>query len=427
MNSHKNKEKFSEEVSDIIGSMPSWILRYGITIIIIILASIIFLSMWIRYPEIITTSVKINSPNSPKPILAKQTGKIVKLLVVDGETVAANQLIAFIESTGSHNDVLFLNKKLREIQTNFMANRNIDIEFSDNLNLGEMQGSFQSFYQTFLDYKATQHKGVYLERIAYLEKDLQAIEALKGQILIQKKIQTQEFENYESEYAAYKKLYKNKVISKNEFTQQENKYLSSKYPLQQTEMSLLNNSTTLLAKERELSDIKQSISDQKGRFIQALNQCINESDSWIMRFVLKSANPGKLSYAGPVQVNQSVSINQELFIINPNNSDFFGEIQIPQYNMGKVQSGQKVLIKLYSFPFEQYGALKGKLNYISDVAYRDSVFIGKVKIDTTFTRNQSQKISLKNGMQGMAEIITEESSLFDRFIRNIVKSLNIDK
>lgn len=414
----------SEEVHDIITAVPSWILRWGITLIFTILGGIILLSALIEYPDVVKTNLKINSLNSPKQVLAKQSGKLTVLLVQDGQMVDENQPLAFFESTANPNDVLKLTKQLKQFQSNLLTNTLATIDLPTGLNLGELQVSYQSFYQQYLQYQSTQKNGYYLNRMAYLERDLKDITTLKSQLIKQQNIQKQEYSNNEKEYKAYKQLYEKKVISSSEFSQQENKYLASKYPLQQTETAMLNNATSYTAKEKELLDLKHTIEEEKAKFLQSLNQCITESDAWILHYVLKAPVSGKLSFAGIVQQNQNVQSNQEVFIVNPGNADFFGEIQIPQYNMGKIRKGERTLVKLKSYPFEQYGMIRGRLTFISDVAYKDSVFIAKVSFEKFENKDPNRKIVLKNGMQADAEIITEESSLLQRFFRNITKMMH---
>ena len=79
---------------------------------------------------------------------------------------------------------------------------------------------------------------------------------------------------------------------------------------------------------------------------------------------------------------------------------------------------------MHSFPYEQYGIIRGRVTYISDVAFRDSIFVAKVSFEHFENKDPDRKIVLKNGMQADAEIITEESSLLQRFFRNITKMLN---
>lgn len=416
---------YSEEVQEIIGAVPAWIIRWGITLVFFVLAGIVLLSAIIEYPDVVKTSLRINSLNSPKQILAKQSSKLTALLVTDGEMVTANQALAYFETTANPVDVLSLQKQLKSFQLHAIKDYNYSIILPTNLNLGEMQGSYQNFYQQYLQFQSTQKNGYYLNRMAFLEKDLRDISGLKNQLFKQKEVQQLEYDNNEKEYQSYKKLYDKKVISRSEFGQQENKYLAAKYPLQQTESSLLNNANSYSAKEKELLDLKHTISEEQSKFIQALNQCINDAETWILQHVLIAPIAGKLSFAGIIQLNQNIVANQEVFIINPGNTDFFGEVQIPQYNMGKIKVGEKTLVKLKSFPFEQYGMIRGKLTYISDAAYRDSVFIGKVSFTEFELKGAPHKIVLKNGMLADAEIITEESSLLQRFFRNITRMMHV--
>ncbi|WP_131538775.1 HlyD family secretion protein [Pedobacter nototheniae] len=418
------QEVNSEEVQDIITAVPSWILRWGITLIFAILGGIILLSALIEYPDVVKTNLKVNSLNSPKQVLAKQGGKLTALLVEDGQMVQENQVLAFFESTANPNDVLKLSKELKKFQNNLLTNSLASVNLPTGLNLGELQGSYQSFYQQYLQYQSTQKNGYYLNKMAYLERDLKDITTLKAQLVKQQKVQQQEYANNEKEYKAYRQLYDKKVISSSEFTQQENKYLASKYPLQQTETSMLNNASSYTGKEKELLDLKHTIAEEQAKFLQSLNQCVTESDAWILQHILKAPVAGKLSFAGIVQQNQNVAANQEIFIVNPGNANYFGEVQIPQYNMGKIRKGERTLVKLKSYPFEQYGMIRGRLTYISDAAYKDSVFIAKVSFEQFENKDPNRKIVLKNGMLADAEIITEESSLLQRFFRNITKMMH---
>lgn len=416
----------SEEVNSIITSVPSWILTRGITIIFLVLLSIVLLSAFIKYPDVVKTGLRVNSLNSPKNAISYQSGKLVRLLVKENDYVLEKQPLAFIESTGSHIEVIMLSKKLKELS--LLLNKSADVsarEFiSENLNIGELQGDYQSFYQSYLQYINTKENGLYVTQKNYLNEDLNEIKKLNQQINQQKKVQEQEFANVQEEYEAYKKLRSKNVISNSEFKQQENKFLSSKYPLQQTATALLNNNSSFIAKQKEIATIENTIREERSKFRQSLNAIINSTDSWLLKYVVSSPLDGKVGYAGILQENQNIALNQVLFTVNPGNTDFFGEVQIPQYNMGKVKIGQRTLVKLRSYPYEEYGIVNGNVSYITNVALKDSVFIAKIDFKNIEQKNDLNPIVLKPGMVADAEIITQESSLLQRFLRNITKILN---
>lgn len=415
----------SEEIQEIISVVPSWIVRWGITVILSIMAGVILMSSIIHYPDIVRTSLKVNSMNPPKAILAKQNGKLAQILVEDGQTVYKHQPLAYLETIADPKDVSELTSGLKTLQQSFIKNELKKLTgLPTNLNLGELQNAYQLFYQEFIDYQSTQKNGYYQRQVSFVEKDLKGILTLREQILKRKNIQQKEYSNMENEFKAYQHLYEKKVISRSEFSQQENKYLSSKYPIQESETSLLNNTNSYTARERELMELKNKINEQQAKFLQALNKCIAECDAWNQLYVLKASDSGKVSFAGIVQQNQNVTTGQELFIVNPGNTKFYGVVQIPQYNMGKIHVGESALIKLRGYPFEQYGVIKGRLSYISDAAYRDSVFTAKINFESFEDKDPDFKIVLKNGMLADAEIITEESTLLRRFFRNIIKMMD---
>ncbi|QNK63086.1 HlyD family efflux transporter periplasmic adaptor subunit [Pedobacter sp. PAMC26386] len=422
---NRYNENNTEEVNEIITSVPSWILRYGITLILLVIGAILILAAFIRYPDVINANLKINSLNAPKAIYAKIPGKLTTLLVPENKKVRENEPLAFIESTATHGEVLQLSKELKIVRDMFLKAKPLNLNLlPTNDNLGELQAAYQNFYQQYIQYLSTREGGYYPKKRLSLEKDLQSIKTLKGHILVQQKIKQQEFANAEQQYESYQKLSSNNVISKNEFKDQENKYLSSKYPLQQTETDLLNNSTNYATKEKEILELDNTITEQQAKFLQALNSIISDTDSWINKYVILAPVSGILNYAGIVQEQQTVSQGQELFIVNPGNTNFFGEVQIPQNNMGKIRLGQRTLIKMQSYPYEQYGMIRGKISYISEVAFKDSVFMAKIDFQSFENKDKIHKIVLKNGMLASTEIITQESSLLQRFYLNIVKVLN---
>jgi len=78
---------------------------------------------------------------------------------------------------------------------------------------------------------------------------------------------------------------------------------------------------------------------------------------------------------------------------------------------------------LRGYPYEQYGMIRGKLTYIPNSAYRGKVFVAKVYFEH-FEMTPDHEITLKNGMQADTEIITEKSSLLQRFFGNTTKMMN---
>jgi HlyD family secretion protein len=383
------------------------------------------MSIFISYPDIIRAPLKINSLNSPKELLAHQSGKLIKILVKDNDSVRIKQPLAFIESTARHEDVIQFALKLNRLSEAVSNNKKIDNKTfqTQGLNLGELQSSVQAFYQEYILFLNTLKDGFYLTQQKYLNKELQEINKLRQQLILKKKVQEREYANVSEEYNAYKKLIKNGVISNSEFKQIENKYLAAKHPLQQTTTELLYNNTSNIDKQKEIASLESTINEQRVKFVQALNSLINETEVWMLKYIVFSTEEGKVKYVGILQENQNIVANQPLFIVNSGNSHFFGEVKIPQYKMGKVKVGQRSLVKLHSYPYEEFGLIYGRVSYVTDFALNDSVFLAKIELINFKKDNSPDGIHLKPGMLGDVEIVTKENSLFDKIFFNIMKMI----
>lgn len=56
-----NIELRSEEVQEIISSPPSWIIRWGITLMFCLVGMLVMLSFFIKYPDYITAKVMVTT------------------------------------------------------------------------------------------------------------------------------------------------------------------------------------------------------------------------------------------------------------------------------------------------------------------------------------------------------------------------------
>jgi multidrug resistance efflux pump len=419
--------RHTDDMQDIITSVPSWLLRWGITLFFCVLMLLLSLSAFIKYPDIVKTQLKITSPNMPKQVVPKITGKLVKLLVNNNDEVKQGQVLAFIESTASHDKVLLLLTRLKQIQKQVNLNQPIEKSFfnnADNNELGELQASYQSFSQAYLTYKSSVEDGFLLKKRAYLQKDVSALSQQASQLQSEKSLQQRDFKLAEEEYGMHKKLEQQKVETPAELRQQESKYLSRKAPMLQTDAALISASTNSLAKQKEIMELDNQVQEEKSKFSQALNSLISQTEDWKTKYVLSASQAGRVTYAGIIQENQVVTTGQDVFYINAGNEQFFGEMSIPQDNLGKVKEGQEVLIKLKSYPFEEYGMLRGRISYLSDVPYRDSIFISKVTFRSKMSSDLKKPVHLKQGMMADAEIITQDATILQRLTRNLIKAMD---
>ncbi|MCS3557561.1 MULTISPECIES: HlyD family secretion protein [unclassified Sphingobacterium] len=379
------------------------------------------LAFFIRYPEVVPVSMKFNTSSAPKVLTGKVNGNLVKILVKDGMAVDKNTDIAYVESVADHNQVLNLLDKMKLVRSSTIELADLkDIVTPTELELGELQNSYQNFYLAYLNYVAINKEGIYQKRKSFIQNEVKYINEQSQRIQEGFDLQKKELALAETEYAKYQILAEKKVISQLELQQKEALLLAKRQSIPQTENTIISNQSNRLSKDKEMSEINNQIFEEEKKFYQSLNTFISDAENWKKQYVISSPSRGTLIYGDFLQENQLIKMGEELFYVNANKDDYYGEILIPQSKSSKVKVGQDVLIKVQSYPYQEYGYLRGKINYISDIPVRDSVFFSKVILSRG---EQDSPIKLKPGILADADIITEDQSIFKRIWLNLTKSL----
>ena len=201
----------------------------------------------------------------------------------------------------------------------------------------------------------------------------------------------------------------------------ESRMLAKELPLKQTESSIINNETLINAKKGELLEIKKNLTDKSLTLIQTLNVLRNNIRAWENLYLLTAPQSGYVSFASVIQENIQINTNQPIFKIGDNAQEIFGIVQISQFSSGKVKVGQVVNVKFSGYPFQEYGMVQGKIISISDISSSDSTFFAKISLPQDLSTNYGKKINFRNGMSALAEIVTEDNRLIERYVYQMRK------
>jgi len=145
----------SEDVQEIIGRPPHGLVRWGVTGFFGVLALVLIAASVIRYPEVVRAPLIITAIDAPKTLEARTGGKIVRLLAENNEQAKKGQVLAWMESTAGHRQVLRLSVEIDSLRNRVTRD---DIEHIENMELasfvelGEIQPAFQGFELAWREY-----------------------------------------------------------------------------------------------------------------------------------------------------------------------------------------------------------------------------------------------------------------------------------
>jgi len=273
----------SEEVQEIIGRPPHWLIRWGIVAFFGVLGLVMLSAAVIKYPEVVEAPIRLTAINAPQSLESRIGGKIVNLAVENNIIVEEGTVLAWLESTARHREVLLLSELTDQIRKQLMngnGNSFEEIELSAFGNLGELQNTFQRFEQAWRDYRAYQPGSFYSHQRKILVQELDYSRQLLDQLHMQKEIQKTDYDLAEREFNMQKELAENDFISPVELARSERELASRQLPLQQTESAIINNYVSRAAKEKEIMELDRRMDEQQSVFIQSLNTMISAIDEW---------------------------------------------------------------------------------------------------------------------------------------------------
>lgn len=109
----------SEEVQEIISRVPNGLIRWGVTVIFIVIVSLLGITWFIKYPDLLTAKVVITTNPAPVSLVSRTNGKIT-LLKGDNQSCHDGEIIAYIQSNTDVEAVLALEKELLNKNQDFI-------------------------------------------------------------------------------------------------------------------------------------------------------------------------------------------------------------------------------------------------------------------------------------------------------------------
>jgi len=409
----------SEEVQEILGYIPHWIVKSGIGLIFALIILLFFGSWYFKYPDIISSPISITTENPPASLIARTSGKISMLLVTDKQVVNKGEILAIVENTSNYIQVLELRHKLDSLQSFFIL---YDSIFKQNLNptyqLGNIQTSYSSFLKLYYEYSNFIDLDYHHLKIEAINKQLQQTQNQINGIRKQSVLLKDELDLASKQFSRDSGLYAKGVIPTSEFEKAQRDYIQKKYAWESSRTSVTNSEIQLLQLDQSVLDLKLQKQDQQNQLRLQLKSAYDilksDIDSWALNYLFQSPINGKVSFSKIWSQNQNISVGEIAFTIVPETQgQIIGKLQLPLAGAGKVKTGQLVNIKFNSFPSMEYGTVQGKIKSIAMVPELEFYQV-TVDIPQELITNYGKKLPFSQQMNGNSDIITENISVLER-------------
>lgn len=421
-NNGKQPELVGSQVDEVLNHPPGWLLRWGTALFFSILLLILGVSWFVKYPDLVAAPMKILPDQLPKSILARSEGRLARLFVMDNEEVQAGELLAFIESTADYTDVLKLDSVVNAMVQKENVEEIYEISVPIFFNLGDLQKSYQTFQEAYTRSKSALHSGNFSKKKGVISGEIQSLKNLRSNTYGQLSLQEKDLQLALDEAESQKRLAEKGYVSALEAKRAMSTYLSKKQAYEQAKASLENNKINQGQKGYEILEIDKTIEEHNINLVQSLHSLKSDIEAWKQRYLAIAPTSGKVHFTTTLQENSQIKPGDEMMVVSSPSASYFGQMWVGQYNFGKIKTGQEVIVKFDSYPFQEFGSVIGKISYIGEMP-KDSATRVNVVFPKGLKTNSNKNLTFKYGMQANAEIITEDMRLIERFFYDIRKSL----
>ncbi|MEK7256481.1 MAG: HlyD family efflux transporter periplasmic adaptor subunit [Bacteroidota bacterium] len=421
-----NIEYLSSEVQEILGTPPSWVTTWGTSIITSVVATLVLVGFFFKYPDIIKGDLTLTTSDPPVPVMSPHTGYLADLKVREGDLVKKGDLMAVFATTADMEDVLTLEREVDRL-SKFDFNSLRTYRPNLNLQLGEISPTFASFVSVFDNLPFAENTQLDRAAINALERHIQQLERTNQSLTSKRETASQEIFAYKKQFDSATEQYKNsanpvdapKVFETNaKVTAKESEKISIQTEMEKNREEIWNQRAKILEMQvQQAAGNKEKIYQLK----QSLSNLKDEIRRWKEQYLLIAPSDGEVSFFANVSEQQYLKKgDQVLAVVSKKlNNNYVGQVRLPVKGSGKVEKGQHVNIKFESYPFREFGKVRGDVIKIFPLPKGEDYFV-EVNLPNGLVTDKGKDLKFQHQMSGVAEIATADrrfiARLFDKLL-----------
>tara|TARA_R110001592_G_scaffold357599_1_gene661137 strand:- start:2107 stop:3438 length:1332 start_codon:yes stop_codon:yes gene_type:complete len=439
MPENKEIEIRSDEVQEILSAVPNWMIRWGITLIFGLILLLVFISWFIKYPDVVAGQATITTTTPPAKLVSKTNGYIEQLFFKDNTNIKKGQIIAEITNPTDKESIQLLDSIVTHFsvsdsgtEESFDKNRISLIlnQFSTkNILIGNELTEVNSFVDNLTELNALLTDEYYHKNIENLNQQITYNNQLAAITKTQLSLLKQDMKNAQEKFKVDSVLYQKGYTAKHEFFKNQSELMAKKQELANLQKAHVNYKISVTNYQKQKNETTQQFENKKRTLTTSISANINTIknyiNNWQQNYTVTSPVDGKLSYLTNLAENQFVKSQNPLFAVVSNNQNYIGHITISTQGFGKVVKGQKVRVKLNNYPYQEFGQIIGEITDISLIPTainenQDAYFI-TISLPQKLITTYKKELEYTPEMAGSAEIITEDLRLLERIFNKFRK------
>ncbi len=372
---------------------------------------------------------KISTEGSTKIIQPAVSGVVTNINVHEGQRVKKGETLLALDKTTAEKDVATANQSLstarveRDILRRLAVGGNTD-DIINNADLpDEAKAMLRQFASSQTALSAARQQAAN-GTISNYQQQLQFNQQAKNQL----ETNAQNLKNRKAEIE--KQLPNANPVDK---LRLQNELSNIDQRITSADSAVLGQNQQLLQSQSALAQAQNQSQTQTAETNSAFNNQIIASEKRIIELennlVKAKQILAQTTIAAPVDgtvlsltvktIGGVVNAGQQLAQIVPEKAPLYIDAALDNQDIGFVKPGQRVVVKVATYPFQRYGYLEGTVENISPDAIQDDkkglIYKAKIKLNDEKSSKQNQ-LKLLPGMSVSAEITTGQRRIIEFFL-----------
>ena len=424
MEKHLNPDFLEAVTPDLfLPSISKWTSLGGVMMLTSMVTAIAISTVF-RYKVTVKAPVQIRPEGELSIVQASRAGKVSQITAKVNQKIERGDIIAYLDDFRLQQERKELKNKISSTQQQLEKNRQQIKSKEEQIKIEKRQ------IRKNID-------------LLQAELNLTEINALNSQVSLiaeSKKAETN-FNLAKDKLARYQQLADLGAISQLQLFEAQATYNTEKAKLKKAKSQINPNPAKInivkekiaegKTKEKQqlivLEQEKQQLQQQQLQIIRQLESDRRELiklNSELAQMTIRSSTSGTIQELNLRNKDRVLQEGDEIATIVPSDSNLVIKAIVAISDIEKVKLNQNVNIKVSSCPYTDYGVLKGKVIAISpDAIIADTIntvnnyYQVIVQPENLVLSNSQQQCKIKAGMNGRAEIVTQQETIFKFVLR----------
>lgn len=358
---------FRPDLLTIQQSPPSSWPRGLLLAIVVLLGLLLLWAVFAKLDVIASAQGRLVPLTFTKVVQPAEAGVVLDILVKDGDSVKANQVLLRLDAQLAQSEMTGLS---RDVAIKRLSLQRIEAELTDRPFVPSVKAPPDVAVQVETQYRARRQS--YLDAIA---QEAEALNKAKADLASADQILSklkQTVPLYRQSAEAYDKLLKEGFVGEVAANEKKREFIEREQDLKAQESTVQSLKAVIAGSEKKTAAIRSSYHSQLGNerieTVTQLNKSSQELEKSTIRsglLEIKAPTDGIVKDLAVTTKGAVVQAGALLLNVVPKGEPVQAEVLLSNEDVGFVAIGQKAQIKVAAYPFQKYGLIDGKVIHLS--------------------------------------------------------------